>query len=92
MRQQDIEKLAAAAYGAAGPPWNTGALLRVLREVDPTGLYRPGVTVSSELDETQGIPLSESPRMLRPTRAAWPPGTPRAPRFPKLVPESHGET
>lgn len=81
MRQRDIERLAAEAWNAAeqlerfaGHPSMLGNLLR---EIDPYGLLRPGAPQPSNLDETQDIPLRESPRMLRPTRDAWPPGTPR---------------
>jgi hypothetical protein len=90
MRQKDIERLGAAAYGVCCGSWHPAAVERltaVLSEIDPYGLLRPGQPVPANLDETQDIPLRDSPRMLRPSRTAWPPGTPRAPRFPKLIGE-----
>lgn len=86
MTPKSIERVMAAAWEAA-LVWNAGALLRVLNEVDPTGLYRPNAPQAPGLDleETQDIPLRHSPMMhtldkvgpgerLRPTRGEWPPG------------------
>ncbi len=70
MKQQDIERVMAAAWAVAtGAPLHPAATLEemrrqfaeVLAEVDPTGAYRPNSPTAGDLEETQDIPLRACP-------------------------------
>lgn len=74
MNQRDVERAMRAAWEAAVPAYgDMGAcarLARVLSEVDPMGVYLPNAPQAPgiDLEETQDVPLRNSPR-LRPARA-----------------------
>lgn len=64
MKQRDIERVMAAAWKAENRHGDTNdELWRLLDELDPHGLYRPGAPVPVDLEETQDLPLRDCPRL-----------------------------